>query len=327
MAELEIERIARAAWPSTAACAPRSGIAPASSRSARRRSAIAVSSAHRAAALRRLQAGHRHAQGDGADLEEGALRRRRGLDRPGLVERVYAVSAARYREGVGADTDDLFPAAPAPEPPGSTSGRSIPARCALGAPHRRPARRRRRASASSAILEAQVRSSSQRPSSKLRHDRGTMIVSVGAYTLLWGWQFAVLFVLLLFVHEAGHAIAMRQRGHPAERARVHPVPRRGDLDARRCRGTPRSRRRSGSRARCSARIGAAVVLGLGELTDSRAAAGGGLHGFLLNLFNLLPIVPLDGGRAMAAVHPSLWIAGHRRPGGAARLARRTRSSS
>ena len=35
----------------------------------------------------------------------------------------------------------------------------------------------------------------------------------------------------------------------------------------------------------------------------------GSTGFLLNLFNLLPIVPLDGGRAMAAIHPSLWIAG------------------
>ena len=43
---------------------------------------------------------------------------------------------------------------------------------------------------------------------------GTMLVSVGAYTLLWGWQFAALFVLLLFVHELGHAIALRREGIP-----------------------------------------------------------------------------------------------------------------
>ena len=39
-----------------------------------------------------------------------------------------------------------------------------------------------------------------------------MLVSVGAYTLLWGWQFAALFVLLLFVHELGHAIWLRAEG-------------------------------------------------------------------------------------------------------------------
>ena len=32
-------------------------------------------------------------------------------------------------------------------------------------------------------------------------------------------------------------------------------------------------------------------------------------GFLINLFNLLPIVPLDGGRAMAAMAPWMWFVG------------------
>jgi Zn-dependent protease len=32
-------------------------------------------------------------------------------------------------------------------------------------------------------------------------------------------------------------------------------------------------------------------------------------GFFLNLFNLIPIVPLDGGRAAGALHPAFWFVG------------------
>ena len=48
---------------------------------------------------------------------------------------------------------------------------------------------------------------------------------------------------------------------------------------------------------------------LGWATGSRLLLAAAYVGFFLNLFNLLPVVPLDGGRAMAAVHPAFWIAG------------------
>ena len=41
---------------------------------------------------------------------------------------------------------------------------------------------------------------------------GTMILSIGAYALAWGWQFAVGFVLLIFVHECGHLLAAKRLG-------------------------------------------------------------------------------------------------------------------
>src|SRR5437870_6463297 len=43
---------------------------------------------------------------------------------------------------------------------------------------------------------------------------GSMILSIGVYALVFGWQFAVGFVLLLFVHECGHLIVARRFGLP-----------------------------------------------------------------------------------------------------------------
>ena len=39
-----------------------------------------------------------------------------------------------------------------------------------------------------------------------------MLVSVAAYSLIWGWKFAVGFVLLIFVHEMGHVLQLRREG-------------------------------------------------------------------------------------------------------------------
>src|SRR5688500_3363634 len=39
------------------------------------------------------------------------------------------------------------------------------------------------------------------PKAKLLTTSGTMLVSIAAYSLIWGWKFAVGFVVLLFVHE------------------------------------------------------------------------------------------------------------------------------
>jgi Zn-dependent protease len=56
-------------------------------------------------------------------------------------------------------------------------------------------------------------------------------------------------------------------------------------------------------------VGAAACLipwALGGSDMFRALA---FVGFFLNLFNLAPVVPLDGGRAMAALSPWMWFVG------------------
>jgi Zn-dependent protease len=75
----------------------------------------------------------------------------------------------------------------------------------------------------------------------------------------------------------------------------------------------------GDDATAEARVGlAGPILGtLGTLVLAPVAISTGedfwyalvFSGLMLNLFNLLPVVPLDGGRAMAALSPWMWFVG------------------
>jgi Zn-dependent protease len=56
-------------------------------------------------------------------------------------------------------------------------------------------------------------------------------------------------------------------------------------------------------------LGAAVLYGLGAAYDSHELKALAFLGFFINLFNLLPVIPLDGGRITAALHPALWFVG------------------
>ena len=146
------------------------------------------------------------------------------------------------------------------------------------------------------------------PKLKVLTTAGTMLVSVAAYSLLWGWQFAAGFVLLLLVHEMGHVIALRREGIRASAPMFIPFL-----------GAVISARSLGDNATAEARVGLAGPI-LGSIGSAACiliwhATGNDLWralaytGFLLNLFNLLPVVPLDGGRAMAAMAPWMWLLG------------------
>ena len=50
----------------------------------------------------------------------------------------------------------------------------------------------------------------------------TMLISIGAYTLFFGWEFAIGLVLLLLVHEYGHVIQLRREGIKATAPRFIP---------------------------------------------------------------------------------------------------------
>ena len=137
---------------------------------------------------------------------------------------------------------------------------------------------------------------------------GTMGVSVAAYAMLWGWKFALGFVLLIFVHEMGHAVMLRRRGIKAG----WPVflPFLGAFIS--MKSQPASvyeEAESALAGPVAGTAGAFVVWWAGSQLDSPMLVSLAFTGFLLNLFNLLPALPLDGGRVAGALHPAIWLLG------------------
>jgi Zn-dependent protease len=146
------------------------------------------------------------------------------------------------------------------------------------------------------------------PKLKLLTTAGTALVSVAAYSLFWGWTFALGFVVLLFVHEMGHVIQLRREGIKASAPMF--VPFLGALITAKSLGeNALAEARVGLAGPILGTIGSGVCLAIGEATNSDLFRALAYIGFFLNLFNLLPVVPLDGGRAMAAMAPWMWFVG------------------
>jgi Zn-dependent protease len=146
------------------------------------------------------------------------------------------------------------------------------------------------------------------PKLKLLATSGTMLVSIAAYASIWGFSFALGFVLLLLVHEMGHVIALRREGIKASAPMF--IPFLGALITSKSLGdNAAAEARVGLAGPILGSIGAAVCLVIWHFTGHSYWRALAFTGFFLNLFNLLPVVPLDGGRAMAAMTPWLWFAG------------------
>jgi Zn-dependent protease len=147
------------------------------------------------------------------------------------------------------------------------------------------------------------------PKLKLFTTSASMLVSIAAYQLLFGWAFSVGFVLLLLLHELGHVIQLRREGVEASAPMFIPFL-----------GAVIAAKSMGKDAAAEARVGLAgpilgsiatlVPLGIWLATGEEFWQALAYIGFFINLLNLLPVLPLDGGRAMAALSPWVWFAGY-----------------
>jgi Zn-dependent protease len=143
---------------------------------------------------------------------------------------------------------------------------------------------------------------------KLLVTAGSMAVSVAAYATLWGFWFALGFVVLLLIHEMGHVLELRRHGIKATAPMF--IPFMGALITSRTLGDDAvAEAKVGLAGPITGTIGASLCLVIWQITGNEFWQALGFTGLFLNLFNLMPVVPLDGGRAMAAMSPWMWIVG------------------
>ena len=143
---------------------------------------------------------------------------------------------------------------------------------------------------------------------KLLTTGGTMLLSVGVYALIWGWRYAAGFVALLFCHEMGHYLAAKQRGLKVGVPTFIPFvgawielkeqPMNAETEAYVA--------MAGPLAGTAAAL-VCYVLARSEGSDLLLAIS--YSGFFLNLFNLIPVPPLDGGRMTGVVSRKFWLLG------------------
>ncbi len=136
----------------------------------------------------------------------------------------------------------------------------------------------------------------------------TMLVSIGAYALLFPVWFAVGFVVLIWVHEMGHVLQLKREGIKASAPMF--IPFLGAFVA--MKEMPKNalaEARVGLAGPVLGTLGGLAVLGLYAWTQNPLFLGLAYFNFFINLINLAPMLPLDGGRAMGAMSPVFSLLG------------------
>ncbi len=137
---------------------------------------------------------------------------------------------------------------------------------------------------------------------------GTMLISIATYAIFWGWPFAAGFVVLILLHEMGHYVAARQRGLDVGAPTFIPfvgawvqlkdLPHNAETEAY-----------VGMAGPVAGTVASLLCYEAGRALDSQLLVALSYSGFMLNLINLLPLSPLDGGRITAGISPKLWLLG------------------
>jgi Zn-dependent protease len=136
----------------------------------------------------------------------------------------------------------------------------------------------------------------------------SMGLMIWLYSTMFGWPFAAGFVFLIFVHEMGHIVAAKWLGIPVSAPLFIPFvgaaitmkqnPRDAWTEALMAYGGP-----------LAGGIGSWICFGLALDLHLQWMMAVASASFVINLWNMIPVPPLDGGRICAAVSPWFWILG------------------
>ena len=143
---------------------------------------------------------------------------------------------------------------------------------------------------------------------KLAASGGGMLLSLAVYATIWGWRYAAGFIALLFAHEMGHYVAARQCGLDVGAPAF--IPFMGAFIA--LKDHPEDVETEAYVAIAGPVAGTVAALAvylLARSEDSGLLLAIAYSGLFLNLFNLLPVSPLDGGRVTAVLSPRIWFVG------------------
>src|SRR6267143_6089695 len=132
----------------------------------------------------------------------------------------------------------------------------------------------------------------------------SLVISFGGYAIFYGPWFAVALLSMIFVHEMGHVVEIRRQGMEAT-APIF-IPFMGAAIFQRSHPTDALKQAQiGIAGPIAGTIGATAAFALYGSTHIEVFLLAAWLGFLLNLFNLIPVWQLDGAWIVAPV--SKWV--------------------
>ena len=137
---------------------------------------------------------------------------------------------------------------------------------------------------------------------------GSFVVTIAAYTTQFPLAIVVGFVVITLIHEVGHAVAIRMKGLRAGFMVFIPFIG-GAVTLKDQPRTAYDDALIGLAGPFAGTLASLIVLQVYKWTGDPMYLFIALLGFALNLFNLLPIGMLDGGRISAAITKWMWVLG------------------